>query len=175
MVSCRDMFSTTGATRMHDDHTQVRRDWRLPDALWDRIEPWLPPRKPHPLGCHRPRVDDRQAMDAICLVLRTGCPWHALHETGLCSSSSAHRRVQEWAAAGVLLTWWTMGLADDDAVHGMDWEWRAMDGAMTTAPLGGEQGGPEPHRPWPTRHQAPCTHRRRRRAYRPRRGGRPPP
>jgi transposase len=159
---------------MNDDRTQVRRDWRIPDELWDRIAPLLPPRKPHPLGCHRPRVDDRQAMDAIFFVLRTGCQWNALHETGLCSSSSAHRRFQEWAEAGVFLTLWKMGLADYNALHGIDWEWLAMDGAMTKAPLGGEKGGQEPHRPWQNRHQAQCTHRRRRRAYRPRRGGRQP-
>ena len=46
--------------------------WRIPDVLWERLEPLLPPRKPHPLGCHRPRVDDRKAMDAIFVVLCTG-------------------------------------------------------------------------------------------------------
>src|SRR5215475_10050829 len=107
---------------MPHDHETTCRDWRIPDAWWERIEPLLPPRKPHPLGCHRPRVDDRQAMEAIFFVLRTGCPWNALHETGLCSSRAAHRRVQEWAAAGVLLTLGTRGLADDDAWHGLDWE-----------------------------------------------------
>jgi transposase len=160
---------------MNDDHTQVRRDWRLPDELWARIEPLRPPRKPHPLGGHRPRVADRQAMDAIFFGLRTGGQWNALHETGLCSSSAAHRRVQEWAAAGVFVTLWTMGLADYNALHGIDWEWLARDGAMTKAPLGGEKGGQEPHRPGQNRHQAQCTHRRRRRADRPRRGGRQPP
>lgn len=53
---------------MHDGQEQARRDWRIPDALWERIEPLLPARKPHPLGCHRPRVDDRKAMDAILFV-----------------------------------------------------------------------------------------------------------
>jgi putative transposase len=46
--------------------------WRLPDWLWERIAPLLPPAPWHPLGCHRPRVPDRDAMDAILLVLRTG-------------------------------------------------------------------------------------------------------
>ena len=50
---------------MPDDNEQAHRDWRIPGELWERIEPLLPPRKPHPLGCHRPRVDDRKAMDAI--------------------------------------------------------------------------------------------------------------
>jgi transposase len=40
-------------------------------------------------------------MDAIFFVLRTGCQWNALNDTGICSSSAAHRRFQEWAEAGV--------------------------------------------------------------------------
>jgi hypothetical protein len=61
--------------------------------------PLLPPRPKHPLGCHNPRVPDRAAMDAIFFVLRTGCQWNALKETRICSSSSAHRRFQEWTKA----------------------------------------------------------------------------
>src|SRR5687767_12430758 len=74
--------------------------WRIPDWLWERMEPLLPAPPPHPLGCHRPRVPDRSAMDAILLVLRTGMQWNALDATGVCSSSSAHRRFQEWVGAG---------------------------------------------------------------------------
>jgi putative transposase len=43
--------------------------WRLSDALWARMAPLPPPRKPHPFGCHNPRVPDRQAMKAILFVL----------------------------------------------------------------------------------------------------------
>jgi transposase len=70
----------------------VNRDdgWWIPDWLWERIEPLLPPRPAHPLGCHNPRVPDRSAMDAILLVLRTGMQWNALNATGICHSSSAH-------------------------------------------------------------------------------------
>ena len=46
--------------------------WRIPDSLWEKMEPLLPERPSHPLGCHRSRVPDRSAMDAIFLVLRTG-------------------------------------------------------------------------------------------------------
>ena len=121
--------------------------WRIPDALWQRIGPLLPPRKPHPLGCHNPRVDDRQAMDAIFFVLRTGCQWGALSATGICSKSSAHRRFQEWVQAGVFENLWEQGLQEYDALKGLDWQWLAMDGAMTKAPLGGEKDGQKPHRP----------------------------
>lgn len=121
--------------------------WRIPDELWAQIEPLLPPGKPHPLGCHNPRVDNRRAMDAIFFVLRTGCQWNALNATGICSSSAAHRRFQEWTQAGVFHKLWALGLAAYDELVGIDWEWLAMDGAMTKAPLGGGENRAQPHRP----------------------------
>ena len=156
---------------MNTNQEQVRRDWRMPDELWAHIQPLLPPRKLHPLGCHRPRVDDRKAMDGIFFVLRTGCQWNALNPTDICSSSSAHRRFQEWAEAGVFLALWKSGLAAYDALQGIDWEWLAMDGAMTKAPLGGEKGRQESDRSREDRGQAQPPHRRRRHAHRPGGGG----
>jgi transposase len=152
----------------------VRRTWRTPDALWAEIAPLLPPRKPHPLGCHNPRVDDRRAMDAIFFRLRTGCQWNALSATGLCSSSSAHRRFQEWRAAGVFLELWRRGLTEYDALKGIDWSWLAADGAMTKAPLGGENCGAEPHGSGQAGHEAQPPNRGRRRAGGPGRRRREP-
>src|SRR5688572_11534102 len=86
--------------------------WRIPDWLWERIEPLLPAPPPHPLGCHRRQVPDRDAMDAILLVLRTGMQWNALNATGICHSSSAHRRFQEWERAGVFHEIWRRGLLE---------------------------------------------------------------
>ncbi|HEY5472831.1 MAG TPA: IS5 family transposase [Candidatus Limnocylindrales bacterium] len=124
----------------------IERDdgWRMPDWLWEKVEPLLPPAPPHPLGCHRPRLPDRRVMDAILLVLRTGMQWNALAATAICNSSSAHRRFQEWERAGVFHEIWRQGLLDYDEQIGIDWEWLAADGAMTKAPLGGEQSGPNP-------------------------------
>ena len=156
---------------MPDAHEQAHGDWRIPDELWERIVPLLPARKPHPLGCHRPRVDDRKAMDAIFFVLRTGCQWGALDATGICSHSAAHRRFQEWVEADVFVALWEQSLVDYDALQGIDWEWLAMDGAMTKAPLGGEKGGEEPDRPRQNRHEAQPAHRWQRRAHWPRRRG----
>jgi len=42
-----------------DDYEPAHRDWRILTTLWERIELRLPSLKPHPLGCHRPSVDDR--------------------------------------------------------------------------------------------------------------------
>ena len=156
---------------MHEAHENTRRDWRIPDAWWERIVPLLPPRQPHPLGCPRPRVEDRKAMAAMFVVLRTGCQGNARQETGRCSRRSAPRRVQEWTEAGVCWGLWQSGLVAYDAWQGIDWEWLAMDGAMPNAPRGGEKGGPASDRSWADRGQAPRPDRGRRRAHRPRGGG----
>lgn len=116
--------------------------WRVSDALWERIERMLPPRPSHPLGCHRPRVDDRAAFDAILFVLRSGCQWAALSQTRICSKSSAYRRFREWASAGVFDRLWQELLADP--ATGIDWAWLALDGQMVKAPKGGEAAGPNP-------------------------------
>ena len=113
--------------------------WRLSDKLWKQIEPLLPERKAHPLGCHNPRVPDRDAMNAILFVLRTGCQWNALDATGICSCSSAYRRFREWADAGVFDAFWRRGLARYDGLKGIDWSWLSMDGAMTKAPVAGSK------------------------------------
>ena len=148
--------------------------WRIPDKLWEKMEPLLPPRKPHPLGCHNPRVPDRSAMDAILFLLRTGCQWNALDRTGICSCSSAYRRFREWTDAGVFEELWRQGLVKYDKLKGIDWSWMSMDGAMTKAPLGGEKGRPEPHRSRKRRHQAQYAHGGEGHPRRPRRRRRQP-
>ena len=118
--------------------------WRMPDWLWAKIEPLLPSAPAHPLGTHRRGIPKRQVMDAILLVLRTGMQWNALNATGICNSSTAHRRFQEWERAGVFHEIWRLGLLDYDEQVGIDWSWLAADGAMTKAPLGGRATGPNP-------------------------------
>jgi putative transposase len=120
--------------------------YRISDELWEKIEPLIPKHpNTHRFGGGRPRVPDRKVMDGILFVLRTGCQWNALNETGICSSSTAHLRFQEWVKAGVFLKLWKMALGDYDELKGIDWAWQSMDGAMTKAPLGGEKNRPKPH------------------------------
>lgn len=124
-----------------------KRSWIIPDSLWEKVEPLLPPLpKPNPKG-GRQRVPHRQAMNGIFFVLKTGCQWNALNETGICSSSTAHRRFQEWTKLGVFKKLWTSGLEAYDEFKGIRWRWQSMDGAMTKAPLGGEKKRTEPDGP----------------------------
>lgn len=126
---------------------KTKNRYRISDELWEKIEPLIPKHPNiHRFGGGRPRVPDRQAMDGVLFVLRTGCQWNALNETGICSSSTAHLRFQEWTQAGVFRKLWKMTLGDYDELKGIDWSWQSMDGAMTKAPLGGGKNRPKPDR-----------------------------
>jgi transposase len=111
----------------------------VPDALWSRIEPLLPPGKPHPWGVCRERVDNRRALAGMLFVLREGGRWEALNYTGICSKSVAHSRFQEWKKAGVFEKLWRLSVEEYDQEKGLAWSWLAMDGALTKAPLAGEK------------------------------------
>jgi transposase len=128
--------------------------WRIPDALWERMAPLLPPWPSHPLGCHNPRVPDRAALDGIFFVLRTGSQWAALSATGICSKSSVLRRFTEWVEAGVFDEFRRQGLLAYDGLAGIDWEWLSADGAMTKTTLGGKKNRPQSNGPRETGHQA---------------------
>ena len=129
--------------------------WRCSDEFWVFVEPLLPKRKRvDRLGRGRPRRSDRDAMDAILFAARTGCQWNALNATGICSSSTAHRRFQEWTRAGVFLKLWQTGLEVYDELKGLNWSWQTMDGAMTKAPLAGGKNRSKPHGSRQIRHQA---------------------
>jgi len=72
----------------------------LTDEHWERIAPHLPEHPPSPKG-GRPREDDRECLEGILWLLRTGSPWQAI-PLDLPSGSTCWRRLQEWAGEGVL-------------------------------------------------------------------------
>ena len=122
--------------------------FQVSNELWAVLAPLLPQRvNTHPLGGGRPRVPDRKCANGIFYVLRTGCQWKALDQTGICSGSTAHLRFQEWVAAEVFLKLWQAGLERYDELKGLDWSWLSLDGAMTKAPLGGGKNRAQPNGP----------------------------
>jgi transposase len=72
----------------------------LTDDQWRRIAPHLPPHTPSAKG-GRPRARDRDCLEGIRWVLRTGAPWQAI-PVDLPSGSTCWRRLRDWAAEGVL-------------------------------------------------------------------------
>ena len=72
----------------------------LPEALWNEIEPLLPP--PSRAETGRPPVDNKKALRGIIFVLRYSVPWQAVPTDVFgVSGSSCWRRFSEWTAAGV--------------------------------------------------------------------------
>ena len=126
---------------------EISQAWRIPDELWQRIEPLLPKRKRRKRGRPwgkmrgRPPAHARTVLDGIFYVLRTGCQWKAVPgEFG--SGSTLHRYFQEWVRQGVFRKLWKHALKEYDELKGIDWKWQCIDGTMTKAPLGGEKYGP---------------------------------
>jgi len=126
------------------------RSWEVSDAFWELVEPMIPqprrdPNKTYqrkPGGGRKP-LDKRQVFEGIVYVLRTGIQWKALpREYG--AASAIHRYFQEWEVAGFFQALWKRGLMEYDELQGIAWEWQAIDGAHTKAPLGKEEVGPNP-------------------------------
>ncbi len=135
----------TKRTRTRTPNNKTTTAYRISDELWAVLEPLLPPHpNTHRFGGGRPRVPERRCADAIFYALRTGCQWQALDQTDLCAHSTAHDRYQAWVQADVFLKLWQAGVTRFDELKGLDWAWLSMDGAITKAPLGGEETGPNP-------------------------------
>jgi transposase len=143
-----------------------KESYQVSDELWSKIQPLLPRHvNTHRFGGGRPRADDRKCLNGILFVLRTGCQWNALNATGICPSSTAHDRLQEWVKAGVFQRLWEAGLVEYDKTKGIDWAWQSMDGAMTKAPLGGGKMRAESHGSGQRRRQTKPADRRQGRAH----------
>ena len=79
----------------------ARRSVRLTDAQWAKIEPHLPrPQRSRAGG--RPRVANRDVVDGILWVLKTGARWRDLPE-GYPSGSTCWRRLRRWDEDGTWL------------------------------------------------------------------------
>ena len=106
----------------------------MPDGLWDEIRVILPLEKPtNTIG--RPAVSFRKVLDGILYVLRTGCQWKMLpKEYG--SSSTCHRRFQQWSTSKVFERLYFLKVYDD--IVGIQWKWQSLDSISVKAPLGGK-------------------------------------
>ncbi len=107
----------------------------VPDALWRRIAPFLPPEPPKPKG-GRPRVPDRVVLAGIHYRLRTGCQWKALPPQ-FSSGSTCHLRFHQWCQAGVFQRVFAELVRFYDRKRTIQWRWASLDTASVKAPKGG--------------------------------------
>jgi putative transposase len=139
-------MTTKKTKRKRTPNNAITTEYQIADELWAVLEPLIPVKvNTHRFGGGRPRTPDRTCANAIFFVLRTGCQWGALDETGICPHSTAHDRFLEWVEAGVFEKFWQAGVEQFDELKGIDWEWLSLDGAMGKAPLGGEKKRAQPY------------------------------
>lgn len=126
----------------HASESAVDPKFLPPVELWEAVEKFLPRHRHNPKGGRRP-IANQIIFYAIFYVLRTGIQWKALPRT-LGAGSTVHRHFQQWVQKGIFKKLWRAGLHIYDEEIGLDWQWQAMDGAITKAPLGCENTGPNP-------------------------------
>ncbi len=116
------------------------------DAIWQSFAAYLPKRGEtiHPLGCHRPRISDRDCFEAILFRLVTGCSWDVAGRLGKGSETTLRRRRDEWVAAGAFQHLVEEAIKAFDKVIGLDLSEVSIDGSLHKAPMGGEGTGPNP-------------------------------
>ena len=102
----------------------AQRRHELTDGEWERLRKYFPGRQPGQLG--RPRNDDRQMLNGMVWIIRTGAPWRDLPER-YGAWSSVYSRFAQWQESGLL----QMILAD----LGMEADLQDMGLESTFAPV----------------------------------------
>ena len=103
----------------------------LIDEQWQRLEPLLPTRQKR----GRPRADDRQTLNGILYVLRTGCRWADVpREYG--SPATCWRRLRAWEQDGTWESIWRTLLALLDEQEKLAWDKAFLDGSFVPAKKG---------------------------------------
>jgi transposase len=119
----------------------------LINPLWNQFAALLPERAAyhpaHPLGCHRPRVDDRVVFDKLVQVLVFGCGYRRI-EDATCSATTLRDRRDEWITLGIFDELELLVLGAYDRMIGLELGDLAVDGCITKATCGGDAAGRSP-------------------------------
>lgn len=108
----------------------------LSDALWELIEPLLPPPRSYPKG-GRPPLGNRECLTGILFILKTGIPWEQLpQEMGCGSGMTCWRRLRDWNEAGVWRKLHQVLLDELNAASAIDWSRAALDASSVPAKKG---------------------------------------
>ena len=111
----------------------------MDDALWELIEPHLPPPKPRRRRFPgRKPVPHRATLTGILFVLVSGTPWEYLpQEMGCGSGMTCWRRLRDWQQAGVWTKIHCVLLNEFHAADKIDWSRAVVDSSSIRAVKGG--------------------------------------
>jgi transposase len=116
------------------------------DALWERLQPLLPPPPPRRFRFPgRKPLDYRKILTGILFVLKTGIAWDDLPaELGCGCGKTCRYYLRLWHRAGVWRQLHAVLLAELNGADAIDWERALIDASFAKAPEGGEDTGPNP-------------------------------
>ena len=116
------------------------------DALWQRLEPLLPPPSPRRFRFPgRKRLDFRRVLTGILFVLKTGMAWDDLPaELGYGCGKTCREYLRWWHESGVWIRLHAVLLAELNGADQIDWSRALIDASFAKAPKGGEDTGPNP-------------------------------
>jgi transposase len=105
--------------------------WFLKDEQWQKPEPLLPNARPGKKG-GRPWQDNRQVLEGILWVLKSGARWRDLPER-YPSPVTCWRRLRLWEDLGIRLDIWRALLSELDERQYLDWDETFADGSFVPA------------------------------------------
>lgn len=136
----------------------------LTDTQWDVVNPLIPqPKKKDGRG--RPRRSDREILEGILWILKTGAQWSELPKDKYPPYQTCHRRFQEWRRKGLFENI-LRALAEDMEHRGkIRLEECFMDGSFASAKKGvrilAQPSGEKAQRSWRSEikmvFRSPCT------------------
>ena len=106
----------------------------LTDEHWERIAPYISEHPPSPRG-GRPRAPDRECLEGILWLVRTGARWQDI-PVDLPSGSTCWRRLQEWSGEDVLETIHAILIQQLDDLGELDFEELLADATFIRAKKG---------------------------------------
>src|SRR5262249_4857018 len=116
------------------------------DALWERIEPLLPPPRPRRFRFPgRKPLDYRAVLTGIIFILKTGINWEDLPAElgGGCGKTCKHY-LKLWQQSGVWAGLHAILLEELQDADRIDWSRGAADSTKSRALGGGDDTGPNP-------------------------------
>ena len=79
----------------------TRRRYEITDSEWEQLKKYFPERQDGQLG--RPRNDDRQMLNGVLWIVRTGAPWADLPDR-YGAKSTVYDRFVQWQKSGMFAT-----------------------------------------------------------------------
>ena len=117
----------------------------LTDEQWERVASLLPKHRHSPKG-GRPWADDRECLEGILWLLRSGSRWRDM-PIDLPSGSTCWRRLHEWAGQGILQEIHTCLIEELDELGEIDFDELFADATFIRT----KKGAPMWEKPRPAR------------------------